>query len=235
MAISRFMQRNTTDLSQFYQWLNDNKSGTFLENLTITNSTTSKTNDTVTITDTNATLTIISRSTAGSATSQNVFIYSSSGQSKTIKTYASANATAYLNKAILNSKGLILQYYGVYSGPSDISNSYGIAITVDSNGELSCITTSDNTILSSTSNTIRTLCVYTPTSTTSAEATCRPYFNANLTCIAPITAQGVDNSLSLPYAYAALRTQLLSEGLQAVKINGDDYITNGVWYIRDGD
>lgn len=233
MAISRFTQESTTNLSLFYQWLNDNKNGTFLENLTIENTTTTNANDTITISDTNATLTIISR---GTANGQKVVVYSSSAISKTIKTYASTTSSAYLVKAILNNKGLILQFYGVYDNQAGhTSNSCGIAVTVDSNGELSLISTSTSTIPTSDGMNVSSLYVYTPSSTSAAGATCRPFFNANLTCIAPITAQGVDNDLSLPYAYAALRTQLLSEGLQGVTINGADYITNGVWYIKDGD
>ena len=60
MAISRFQQSSGSfDLSAFYQWLNAHKTDTFLENMTLSNTTTTHTNDTITITDTDSTMTIM--------------------------------------------------------------------------------------------------------------------------------------------------------------------------------
>lgn len=227
MAISTFLQSSgTLDLSVFFQWLNAHKSGTFLENMTLTNSTTTNTNDTITIADTDSTIKIM----ANEGNHVPVLDYTSGSFNMEYGTQAVNGAKAYIVGALLCSKGLIVQYNGSYNTYTNINN-YGVAITVDNNEKLAFIV--NHSLLPASDETITSWDTGATGSTTSAQRTCRPNFQANLTSLAPITAQGNDDNLYLPYAYAAISTQLTSEGLYAVSINGDNYITNGVWYIAD--
>jgi hypothetical protein len=142
---------------------------------------------------------------------------------------------AYIVGAILCNKGLLLKYDAMnYNGQYIVS--YAVGVTIDDDGKLAVIVTSPESYIppSNTSAISQWIAI---TSKTIAEndTACRPYFGANLTSLAPITAMAIDTNARLPYAYAAISTQLNQEGLQAISINGDNYITNGVWYIKDGD
>ena len=230
MAISRFQQASgSTNLSAFYQWLITNKAGTFLEDVTIVNTTVSHTNDRIVLSSANSDVYIDSAIGNGAAVLQFV----SGSLTFVARTEANSYAEDYITGAILCSKGLIMQFYGQFAQGSNYNNSYGVCVTVDNNGELAIISTTGAIPTSTTEITTWVACA--AGSTTNAQRNCRPYYQANRTALAPITAQGNDVELSLPYAYAAISTQLNQEGLYPVAINGDNYITNGVWYIKDGD
>lgn len=227
MAIAQFRQGSgSTDLSAFYQWLSANSTGTFLEGLTMANTTTTNTNDTITISDSGETVTIM----ANQGNHVPVFEYTTGDYVVEYGTQAATGATAYVTGALLCSKGLIIQYVGSYLSYSDV-NYYGIAITVDSNGKLASIT--NQSLIPAQDETITTWNAVAAGSTDNAQRKCRPLFGASLTSLAQITAQGIDNTLTLPYAYAAISTQINAEGLYSVLIDGASYISNGVWYIRD--
>ena len=231
MAISRFSSGSTTNLGIFANWLNEHKQGTFLENLTITLSQTINTNDTLTIADDEVTI----KFTVQSGSNKESFRYSSDDFTKVLKTTNGTDVTAYIVGALLCDNGLMLQYYAGYSS-STWRDNYGVCITVDSDGKLAAIvTTGNNTIPESNSSQITTWATCTSESTSDSTRTCRPSYSVNLTSLAPITAMSIDTNARLPYAYAAISTQLNEEGLQAISINGDNYITNGAWYIKDGD
>lgn len=225
MSISRFQQASgSRDLSTFFAWLNAHKGGTFLENLTLTNTTSRSSNDTVNFIDTDSSAFI--RANQGSG--YDVIYYTSGSFSMTSNTASSSSSYAYLVGALLCTKGLIVQFYA-YDGSSNFDY-YAFCITVDNNGKLAAIKGGHiNT------NQITTWYTAATGSTANAQRNCRPNFQANQTSLAPITAQGIDTNLYLPYAYAAISTQLNQEGLYIVAINGDPYITNSVWYIKDGD
>lgn len=227
MAISTFSQASgITNNTNFYNWLNSHKSGTFLENCTITNSTDTYIADTVTITDGTITISITARKTYG------VTVISYTGSTLgdvNLTTSAGNEATACITGAILCDYGLILKFTGNYLSP--VITTYGYAITQDNAGKLALL--SSSTTIPAQDPTITTWNTYTATSTTAAPRSVCPYYSANLTSLAPITAQGNSNNLYLPTAFAAISTQLTSEGLYAVSISGDNYITNGVWYIAD--
>jgi len=64
----------------------------------------------------------------------------------------------------------------------------------------------------------------------------KPQYNMDRTALSPIIPSGGYSGSEgnfLPNAYFGTQTQLSGEGLTAVRINGVDYITNGVIYIRD--
>ena len=83
MAIVRFQQPSgSTSLANFFEWLNEHKEGTFLEDLTITNTTTVNTNDTLSIADDDVTI----KFTVQSGSNKELFRYSSDDFTKVLKT-----------------------------------------------------------------------------------------------------------------------------------------------------
>lgn len=231
MAISRFQGERTNNLSTLFNWLNANKSGTFLENLTITNTTTVNTNDKLSIADDEVTI----RFTVQSGKSAECFKFLSADWTQTRYTANATGTIAYIVGAILCNKGLLLKYDAMnYNGQYIVS--YAVGVTIDNDGKLAAIVTAPESYIppSNTSAISQWIAI---TSKTIAEndTACRPYFGANLTSLAPITTMAIDTNALLPYAYAAISTQLNSEGLSPVIIDGAPYITNGVWYIKDGD
>ncbi|MBR5164482.1 MAG: hypothetical protein IKW87_02870 [Ruminococcus sp.] len=227
MAIVRFQQPSgSTSLANFCEWLNEHKEGTFLEDLTVTNTTTVNTNDTLSIADDDVTI----KFTVQSGSNKELFRYSSDDFTKVLKTTNGTEVTAYIVGALLCDNGLMLQYYAGYNS-STWRDNYGVCITVDSNGQLAALTVTSVIPESTTEISVWDTC--TAQSTTTARRNCRPYYGASMTALAQITAQGIDNTLRLPDAYAAITTQLSAEALNSVLIDGALYITNGVWYIRD--
>lgn len=229
MAIVRFQRASgTADLSAFLDWLNAHKEGTFLEDLTLTNTTTTQTNDTLTITDTDSSAQIISR-TASNAV---VFRYVGGTVEHEIKTSISSGSNAYVVGALLCSKGLLIHIYGNYN-TERANDYYGICLTVDSSGKLAAVLSTSAATSSSSQISVWNTCA--AGSTSVAQRECRPFYGSSLTSLAQISAQGIDNTLVLPYAFAAISTQLNAEALNSVLIDGAPFITNGAWYIRDAD
>lgn len=59
-------------------------------------------------------------------------------------------------------------------------------------------------------------------------------YGTNRTCLSPISVpQSEDPTLYLPYVWTATQTQLSAAGNTAVRINNNDYITNGMIYVKD--
>lgn len=231
MAISRYQGGSTTNLGNFANWLNEHKQGTFLENLTITLSQTINTNDTLSISDDEVTV----KFTVQSGSNKECFRFTGESFTTTRNNSGGTDVTAYITGALLCNKGLMLQYYAGYNSSTSVTV-YAVCITVDSNGKLAAIVTAEsNSIPESNSSQITKWATCTSESTSDITRTCRPSYSANLTSLAPITAMAIDPNARLPYAYAAISTQLNSEGLSPVIIDGAPYITNGVWYIKDGD
>lgn len=63
--------------------------------------------------------------------------------------------------------------------------------------------------------------------------TVAPRYGSKRTTLAPVCPESNTDDNYCPNCWTATRTQLASEGLNAVRINGVDYITNGGIYIRD--
>lgn len=231
MAISRYQGGSTTNLGNFANWLNEHKQGTFLENLTIALSQTVKTNDTLSISDDEVTV----KFTVQSGSNKECFRYTGASYTVIRSTTDGTGVTAYITGALLCNKGLMLQYYAGYNSSTSVTV-YAVCITVDSDGKLAAIvTTENNRIPESSSSQITKWATCTSKSTSGSTCTCRPSYSVNLTSLAPIAAMAIDTNARLPYAYAAISTQLNSEELSPVIIDGAPYITNGVWYIKDGD
>ena len=224
MAIKKYVGDHYYNLTNFYNWLNENKSGTFLENMTITLVTGSDTGSEITIESENAALTYKT-------------IYSSSGNvvslhglyNDWVQYYAGAsgNTGSRFNSVLLCTNGIIFAVDS-YSSNGGFPTNYFI-VTVDSNGEIAFISTEGN--INVTSPTGYRVAAY--DSTTTPTVTLTPEYNSMLTSLAPVVPTTGDNSITLPYAFAAVHTQFANRGLSEVAIGGNNYITNGNWYIKD--
>ena len=229
MSISRFnLETPASNMQSFYNFLNANKAGTFLDDVTIE---LSEDTTTLTISTTNATFEIHAGGISG--TSSLATFTANVTSSLTVRPGTSSPNSVRIKGAILCNKGLIF----------DVSSDYGhspeIALTVDNAGELAVIFKDSSSFLSSSSSvSVISISGYRITATGSssqATVTLTPQYGAQKTSLAPIVPMCNDNSISLPYAYAALHTQAPDVGLQSMRMNGSNYITNGVWYIKDGE
>lgn len=245
MAIKVLNRGNntSTDLTLLYNFLLENQNGTFLENMTISYDT-STTPPELTIVSANGTTRFRFKCDAiAHHSGSEVTRYTTNGYYYANSTYASANTrycSCYLKAVILCRNGLIFHFRGGYNwnGSSTSSNTYtesvGIALTVDNHGELAYLKTTQY-LPADTSFIVSNNYWYaiSSTSSTGQQLCGNTRYGSNRTCLAPIATAAQDPDEYLPYAYVATASQLASEGLTAVRINGVDYITNGTWYIRD--
>lgn len=230
MSISKFpLSYITQDLTQFYNFLNTNKAGTFLDNMTIE----LVSNNELTITSANqTTITFYTNNSSAGITFEGNITSSIKPENRS----ASGNNPASFGSCLLCNNGLIVnagadiygtQYYGAQ-----------VAITVDSTGDLAVIFRNSALLVNSGENTpigINGYRVIAADSVVESVISLWTQYEAQKTSLAPIVPICNDNSISLPYAYAALHTQAIGVGLQAMRMNGSNYITNGVWYIKDGE
>lgn len=229
MSISRFnLETPASNMQSFYDFLNSNKAGTFLDDVTIE---LSQDTTTLTISTANATFEIHAGSIAGTS---NLATFTANTTSAIVAKAGSTGAQEIQIKgAVLCKNGLIIDmyWYNVHSPE--------IALTIDNNGELAVIFKSSSSFIGSGSSaSIISISGYQVTDTNSsskATVTLTPQYGAQKTSLAPMVPMCNDNSISLPYAYAALHTQAPDVGLQSMRMNGSNYITNGVWYIKDGE
>ena len=227
MAISKFsVETSTNDMSLFYTFLNANKAGTFLENMEIELSEDSKT---LTITSSKGTkITIVTGDT------KQTFAVKFEGKITTnIMPYDTTDKLSRLTSALLCNNGIIVDIGTV------VSNAYyhspQVMITVDNTGDLAVIFKNTTGLTDGNHNvSITSYRVTAADSTSQAVVTLTPQYGAQKTSLAPIVPMCNDNSISLPYAYAALHTQASGMGLQSMAMEGFNYITNGCWYIKDG-
>lgn len=227
MAVSKFsVATSTNDMSLFYTFLNANKAGTFLENMKIELSEDSKT---LTITSSKGTkITIVTGDT-----NQTFAVKFEGNITTNIIPYQNFGVLSRLTSALLCNNGIIVDM-GTF-----VSNTYAhspqVMITVDNTGDLAVIFNNTTGLTDGNYNvSITSYRVTAADSTSQATATLTPQYGAQKTSLAPIVPMCNDNSISLPYAYAALHTQASGMGLQSMAMEGFNYITNGCWYIKDG-
>jgi len=244
--IRKFTATNTsnsnTNLTQFRSFLIEYQSSTFLKDMNIGSIyyATPTANMLITSKNGTTTLTIQCRSaTTGSSIS---FSYHANGNfTSDSNTYGSSGywSSAFIKGAILCDNGIILHIYGMSHGSSSSDSNYnslGYALTVDDNGELSVIATNNYIPVDAdyvtTSNTIG---IMHPLSTAKGTFRIQTQYGASQTCLSPlIPCNTSDPDAYLPFAYGATQSQYPAERLGAVRLGGNDYITNGTWYIRDG-
>lgn len=226
-----FSQNKSTNMSTFKSWLEENKSGTFLENATFALSTTSSENDTLTITLNNSVVEIIG------TTSSNTLTFRFAGQYVTLtrstsSTYGSRETYAQLiNGAMLSTYGLILKYNGSYNSTSTaVISKYPIILTVDSAGNLAVVAYTGAVIENANYSSFN---VMTYKSITTPTINVWPNFSAPNTSLAHIAPFCDDSTVTLPYCYVAVHTQVAGEGFSQITLNGENYVTNGFWYVKD--
>lgn len=227
MAVSKFsVATSTNDMSLFYTFLNANKAGTFLENMEIKLSEDSKT---LTITSSKGTkITIVTGDT-----NQTFAVKFEGNITTNIIPYPNLGVLSRLTSALLCNNGIIVDMGTLVS--NTYAHSPQVMITVDNTGDLAVIFNNTTGLTDGNYNvSITSYRVTAADSTSQATATLTPQYGAQKTSLAPIVPMCNDNSISLPYAYAALHTQASGMGLQSMAMEGFNYITNGCWYIKDG-
>lgn len=245
--IRKFTATNTSDaitnITQFHDFLVEYKSSTFLKDMEISNVSSATNKAFIMITSKNGTTTLGIQSRNASGGSDTVFSYHAN-ENFTSNNITMGSGTAYwssafIKGAILCDNGIILHIYGLaYDSTSSHPNynSLGYALTVDDNGELSVIATNDyipvNADYVTTSDTIG---IMHPLSTSKGTFRIQTQYGASQTCLSPlIPCNTSDPNAYLPFAYGATQSQYPAERLGAIRLGGNDYITNGTWYIRDG-
>ncbi len=231
MAIKKFSQAQSTDLTPFYTWLQANKTGTFLNDVSISIATNYNTNDLVTISDQTNGQSIQYEAIGGQDVSKVVEYYNGSNTwTWTTPTYASS--TAYLDEAILCNHGLIVKFSGRHG-----SNAYGTyylsCLTVDENGLLTFIGGEGKITHTKSLANDCGFGVYSPSMLQQSNYNIYTTYGQDKTILTPLTMNKASGSILLPYAYAATQTELASEGLYGVTMNNEDYITNGTFYVKD--
>lgn len=227
MAVSKFsVVTSTNDMSLFYTFLNANKAGTFLENMEIELSEDSKT---LTITSSKGTKITI----ATGDTNQTFAVKFEGNITTNIMPYSNTGILSRLTSALLCKNGIIADMGALVN--TTYYHSPQVMITVDNTGDLAVIFKNTTGLTDGSYNvSITSYRVTAADSTSQAVVTLTPQYGAQKTSLAPIVPICSDNSISLPYAYAALHTQASGMGLQSMAMDGVNYITNGCWYIKDG-
>ena len=220
MAISKFSQTASTDMTNLLSFLNANKVGTFLENVEMVLSGTTA----LTLTGQNTSIII----NTGSVAQDSKTVTYNGAITTGIKARSATSITVNITNAMLCKNGLILQPYTKFN--SDISNIPQIVITVDNKGDLAVIFQA----AAYTHSAITGYRVTASDSPIEVKVTLTPNQGAAKTSLAPIVPLCNDNNNGLPYAYAAIHTELSGVSLSAVTINGEKYITNGIWFVKDG-
>lgn len=232
MSIYKYsLQEATANLDGFYAWLNANKAGTFLENFTISHGDENK------ISILNGSGYGITFSANPSGTSwENTPLFTYTYQNTSVISYKWTNTDYLLFKgAILCSKGLIIETVGKNSnsGLYDITSSE-ICITVGSDNELAMVygwQLAGNLAWNLPTNGAASATIVSD-GISSYVYNLQPNFSANYTALAPLIAQ---SNKYLPYVCIAAATELPDSHLYDVNIGGIKYITNGKWYVRDGE
>lgn len=225
MAINKFTTPNTCDLTTFYNWLQQNKTGTFLADMTITLQGATNSESTLTIASTHATITIKFKSTASLF---NVCSYVGANGTWNCPSNGTSYSAAYtqLAGAVLCANGMIIKTYSNNSATQTVYNYF--ALTADDTGEIAAIYPDRN--INATD--VQGYKVVAYKSITTSTVTLMPAFNTPLTALSPIVPTS-SPAASIPNVFAALHTQQDGLGLAAVKIGNDSYITNGYWYVKD--
>ncbi len=226
MAIVRFENAPSNTLSAFKDFLDENKEGTFLENITVTLDTNSDGSR-------YAKMWIGSERTfyiscLGTANKTHIASFTGTYTSLEFDNFTGTDKVAFrFSSAILCTNGLILS--GVDT--TDNKTIQRIIITVDDEGGLALIVPAKSAYSFSAADTDYAVIV--SDSTVPTPLNIGPSYSSNVTSLAPIPVKALGTTRMLPYVYAALTTQLNSEGLQSVEIDGVPFITNGIFYIKD--
>ena len=247
MAISKgFFDKWTDGVTELITFLNEHKTGTFLENISIeeyrdpSSSYFPKIRFLQTLEGTNNT-NDVKLTTASASDYRSTVQYQVKRNNATIINFATSdsdqsNFYRYMYDCLLCANGLIVRQR-IY----DSSSSYRIVtpfiLTVDNNGHLVvfCVNRGKTVYyVDNNSSTYASYLVMSDQTPAVRSINTQPAYTTNRTCLAPIALPASNQvDLYLPHAWVASQTQLSTPGLYAVRINGVDYITNGTIYIKD--
>lgn len=227
----KFTQEKTKDMTKFKNFLENNKSGTFLEAATIELMQTSIENDTVKITLGNTVMQLIADTLSSASTLLKLTGKYTEYSARTGSKYGSTpQYLVLITSAVLGKNGLLLEYNGSYANATATITKYPFLLTVDSGGNPAVVAYDGNVLENAGYSKYHVFSYNSPSAPTSCAY---PVFNAPQTSLAQIVPFADDPSISLPYAYAAISTQVGGEGLTEIIMNGKNYITNGYWYIEE--
>lgn len=202
--------------SQFTAFLNAHKSDTFLNDCTING-----TNDEITITKGNCTVTIHPTTTTTSG------YISYTNDDLTITRYPDTGSTSIApTNAILCKNGIFITF--VNSRESSYVIGY-LCVTIDSNCELSVIMRGGSV---DNANAGYNLTIAAGDSTTATTITITPTFNQQITTIAPAIIATAEGTTNIPNLFYTVQSACSGLGLAAIKIVDTTYITNGYIFIK---
>ncbi|MDO4862860.1 MAG: hypothetical protein Q4A05_01715 [Ruminococcus sp.] len=226
MAIARYESAPSGTLIGLYDFLEAHKEGTFLENVVLSlESSSDGARDAKMFLGSYRNFFF---SCTGTVNNSAVVSYTGTYTSLTFDNYTDSSKVVFqFASAILCTNGLILSGYDM----TDEKAIQRIIITVDDSGGLAVIVPAKNACSFAATDTDYKIIV--ADSTTPTLVSVGPSYSTNVTCLVPVAPKAMSTTRMLPYVYAALTTQLNTEGLQSVEIDGVPYITNGVWYIKD--
>lgn len=242
MAIVKLQAGNTTNVTAIKDFLDANKEGSFLEDMTITTDTSVSGTPKLVISDgTNTfTLTLYNMSTfsLGSRTYATFVINGVTYTYASRNNASSATASAQVNEIIFGNNGLIikLRIPYAYSSSAFVYGFVYILLSADSDGGLVVMYERvDTEFQSSTASPSynKGFRLYAHNSTGTATADITTNFNSLKTVLAPVQPMVSDASNKVENVYISTQSQLQTVGLQAVTIETKDYITNGYWYVKD--
>ena len=245
MAISKgFFDKWTHGVTELITFLNENKAGTFLEDITIeeypddiyypkirflqTLEGTDNTND-------------VKLTTSSASNYKSTVSYLVKRNDTTIINFSTNDSDQssfyrYMYDCLLCANGLIVRQR-IYDSSSTYKIVTPFILTVDNNGRLVvfCVNRGKNIYpVDGNYSTYGSYLVMSDQTTAVKSIVTQPTYTTNRTCLAPIAIPASNQvDLYLPHAWVASQTQLSTPGLYAVRINGVDYITNGTIYIKD--
>ncbi len=228
----KFTQDKTKDMTNFKNFLENNKKGTFLENAVLTLSQSRDANDTLTITLGNVKVEFLPDTSGANTILRYTGKYSIfSVKSGSSKYGVTVQYIDLITAAMLGTKGLLIAYHGSISGSNTTCiTKYPIMLTVDSGGELAVVAYTGAAVANADYNSFH---VFAYSSNYAPTTYAYPNYSAQQTSLAQIIPYTAESSVSLPCAYVAIHTQVGGEGLTEVIMNGKNYITNGYWYIEE--
>ena len=221
MAISHLLVETTTNPTALKDFIDANKSGTFLANATVESNTENKT---LTITKGSSVVSFLFVAYATSSATPVAVKINTAGGTDYGYTLQNSYKSFELMEAYLCNNGLLIKCRNRGSATRSIFT----LITVDSNGDLTLMYKSEDGLADT--NGYR-LVSY--NSNACVTVTLLPMFSCEKTSLAPVSVLTPNNAISVSNVYAATQTQLSSMGLATVTAGSDSYITNGCWYVKD--
>lgn len=229
MGVAKFTTSATHDLRDFKTWLDVNKSTTFLKNfnIEIVPFGSSYTSGSV-ITISNDLSQLSLRFSIHSYIEFDVLTLNTYTGNYTYHVGSTSDGGKYVNLvgAILCNNGLILRISSWYSDHYVFAY---ICISLDSVGNLAVANYSGNTNIGGTYQGFRSA---SSASTDIYTVTFNTRYDSAMTSLCNIVIANNYN-IMLPYLYVSMFNQLTTDGLYEVMIDGESYITSGLFYIKD--